>query len=267
LGWARTGTPFAQRLLYERLIAPIIPVAERRDLKPPAFLHLDPADRFPRVTVREAGEGPEGLFGPFRNRRGADKARDEVNRLFELRPCDSVFEPDPALPLGRGCLYAQVRSCAAPCLGRLSEEQYRARAVRATAWLADPAARTEASASLPASVVRIQGSRMVVVSVGRKEIALFPVREGRVLEEATLSTTAEEIDATVTRLEWPESAGPDDWPWLAVWMAGPRGRGSCLQIRDPVEPDALAAAVRAALPVRFARPSGGDNVGTSRGEA
>lgn len=267
LGWARTATPFAQRLLYERLIAPLVPVAERRDLKPPAFLHLDPEDRFPRVTVRGADLGPTGLFGPFRNRRGADKARDEVNRLFELRPCDFAFEPTPALPLGLGCLYAQVRSCAAPCLGRLSEEDYRALAVRAAAWLADPAARADASASLPATVARVQGSRMVVVSAGRKEVALFPVREGRVLDTAAVSTPPDEIEAATARLEWPEGDGPDDWPWLAAWMAGPRGRGSCVPVRDPGARDALAAAIRAALPARFARPSGGGNVGPSRGEA
>ena len=126
IGWVEADAPFRQRLLYERLASPLVPLSARRDLKPPVFLHLDPAQRFPRVTVRGADGGPRGLFGPFRDRRAAEKARDALHRLFPLRPCDYAFEPDPALPLGLGCLYAQVRSCAAPCLARVGEEEYRA---------------------------------------------------------------------------------------------------------------------------------------------
>ncbi|MGE5126222.1 MAG: hypothetical protein ACM3PV_08025, partial [Betaproteobacteria bacterium] len=120
LGFVETRGPFHQRLTYERLMAPLVPLSARRDLKPPAFLHLDPTRRFPRVSVAglepsvsaDASEpelsGPAGgpLFGPFRDRRAAEKARDAVHRLFPLRPCDYRFEPDPSLPLGLGCLYA-----------------------------------------------------------------------------------------------------------------------------------------------------------------
>ena len=119
LGWTGTHTSFEQRLQYERLSAPLVPLSERRDLKPPAFLHIDPRERFPRVSVQDTEGGVAGLFGPFRSRRAAEKALDAVNRLFGLRPCDFVFEPDPVLPLGLGCLYAQVESCSAPCLSRV----------------------------------------------------------------------------------------------------------------------------------------------------
>ena len=112
-------------------MAPLVPLSARRDLKPPRYLHLDPAERFPRVTVRGTRRERAALFGPFRDRRGARSARDAVSqRSFPLRPCDYAFEPDPALPLGLGCLYAQVRTCAAPCLSRVSEEAYRALAAR-----------------------------------------------------------------------------------------------------------------------------------------
>ncbi len=266
LGWARTATPFAQRLLYERLSAPLVPLSERRDLKPPAFLHLDPEERFPRLSVRDTEKGVSGLFGPFRNRRAAEKARDALNHLFALRPCDYVFEPDPSLPLGLGCLYAQVRSCSAPCLARVSEEDYRALAGRTAAWLAGPEARTDAPDAVPSSVVRAQEAIAVVVSVGRREVGLYPVREGHVLDAAARTTPAAEIDASVARLEWPAAAGPDDWPWLAAWIASPRGRGSYVPVHDAHDRGALAEAIRGALPARFAGLSAGGNVGTSRGE-
>ena len=181
VGWARTGSAFGQRLLYERLIAPLVPLAERRDLKPPAFLHLDPGERFPRVTVREAAGASS--YGPFKSRRLAEKARDVVNRRFALRPCDYAFEPDPTLPLGVACLYAQVRSCAAPCLERVSEDDYRVIAGRAADWLGDSRSRPDAPGAVPPLVEAVGGQRAVVVGAGRKEVELYPVAEGRVLEQ------------------------------------------------------------------------------------
>ena len=267
LAWARTANPFAQRLLYERLAARLIPLAERRDLKPPGFVHLDPDQRFPRLTVSGTDRGTAGLFGPFRNRRAAEKARDVVNRLFGLRPCDYTFEPDPSLPLGLGCLYAQVRSCAAPCLSRVSEEDYRALAARAAAWLGDPAHRDDAPSAVPTTVRRMQGALAVVVGAGRKEVGLYPVREGRVLDDASVTVAPDEIEAAAAGLEWPTVGGADDWPWLAAWIASSRGRGTYVPVQDRDDREGLAAAIRSALPPRFAGPSGGGNVGHSRGGA
>ena len=122
VGFAETRGPFHQRLAYERLLAPLVPLSARRDLKPPAFVQLDLGERFPRAVVTGR---PEAAFGPFRDRRAADKAKDAVQKLFRLRPCDARFEPAADLPLGLACLYAQVSSCAAPCLGRVGEDAYR----------------------------------------------------------------------------------------------------------------------------------------------
>lgn len=260
IGWVEADAPFRQRLLYERMVAPLVPLSARRDLKPPAFLHLDPSQRFPRVSVRGTDGGPHGLFGPFRDRRAAEKARDALHRLFPLRPCDFAFEPDPALPLGLGCLYAQVRSCAAPCLARAGEEEYRGLAARAAAWLADPGARETAPPAVPPAVSAAEGARAVVVDAGRTQIGLYPVRAGRVLEEAAVLAPPAELESAAAALAWPDGGGGGDWPWLAAWLRSPRGRASWV----PAGPDAAAllAAVRAALPARLAAPAGG-NVGPS----
>jgi hypothetical protein len=264
IGWVEADGAFRQRLLYERLVAPLVPPSSRRDLRPPAFLHIDPSQRFARASVRGAEGGP--LFGPFRDRRAAEKARDALHRLFPLRPCDFAFEPDPALALGLGCLYAQVRSCVAPCLARVTEEEYRALAARAAAWLSDPSARADAPAAVPALVSAAQDQRAVVVDAGRREVSLFPVRGGRVIEEAAVTAAPADLEAAAARLSWPVHEGPDDWPWLGAWLRSPRGRASwvasCGEARD-----ALVAAIRTALPPSFAAPARGDNVGASRGEA
>ncbi len=257
VAWIETDGPFRQRLAYERLCAPVVPVSARRDLKPPAFLHLDPSQRFPRATVSAAGEG--ALYGPFRDRRAADKARAALQRLFPLRPCDYAFEPDPALPLGLACLYAQVRSCAAPCLARVSEADYRGLAARAAAWLADPSQRPDAPAAVPATVAAASG-RAVIVDVGRRSVGLYPLRGGCVLDDAAVVTAPVELDAALARLAWPLPTAAPDWPWLTAWLRGAKARAAFLIVADSWSASQLRAAVRAALPHAFALPAAGDNV-------
>jgi len=276
VAWVETDGPFRQRLAYERLAAPLVPVSARRDLKPPAFLHLDPAERFPRVTVRAAGE--QALYGPFRDRRAAEKAKSALQRLFPLRPCDYSFEPDAALPLGLACLYAQVRSCAAPCLMRASEADYRALAASAAAWLADPSRRehplgvadhlpgASARPVIPATVTAASG-RAVIVDRGRRSVGLYPVRGGCVLDAAALVMPEAELEAAVHRLSWPETEAAPDWPWLTAWLRSPKARASFVVVRDSWSAAELDAALRAALPRGSADRAAGDNVGATRGEA
>jgi hypothetical protein len=267
IAWIEADAPFRQRLLYERLVAPLVPVAARRDLKPPSFLHLDPLERFPRVTVRSAGADPDGLYGPFRDRRTAEKARDAVQRLFPLRPCDYAFEPDPALPLGLGCLYAQVRSCAAPCLRRVGEEEYRTLASGAADWLADPSLRGDAPSTVPATVAAVAGARAVVVDAGKSGITLFPVRAGRVLDAAALAVARGGLALALEQLAWPGPGVADDWPWLLAWLRSPKARACFVVVPEPATPGRLFAVVRAAVPARFAALLAGGNVGPSRGGA
>jgi hypothetical protein len=263
VAWVVTDGPFRQRLAYERLAGPLLPASARRDLKPPAFLHLDPAERFPRVTVRATGEG--ALYGPFRDRRAAEKAKSALQRQFPLRPCDYSFEPDPELPLGLACLYAQVRSCAAPCLARVSEADYRGLASNAAGWLADPGRRGGAAA-VPASVAGASG-RALIVDPGRRSVGLFPVRGGRVLDAAALEVPQAQLEAAVARLAWPETEAAPDWPWLTAWLRSAKARAAFVIVADTWSLSERLAAVRAALPRTFAPPAAGGNVGATREEA
>ncbi len=249
LGHVVTTSVFGQRLVFERLMAGHVPPSARRDLKPPAFLHLDPGERFPRVTVRDLEHGPAGLFGPFRSRKAAERARGALHKLFPLRPCDYVFDPHPELPVGLGCVYAQVRTCAAPCLARISEETYRALATEAASFLARSGGRpAEAAEWLPAWVAAVRGGRGLVVAIGKDGVELHPVREGSVLEEWSVIAREEELAASVDRLRWdpPEAAHPD-WPWLCAWLHDPRGRGTYLVVEDPPDNDRILAQARQAL--------------------
>jgi hypothetical protein len=243
-----TTSPFHQRLTYERLMARYVARGDRRDLKTPFFLHLDPEERFPRVSVRSAEGGVLHLFGPFRDRGTAEKARTGLHKMIALRPCDYVFEPDPALPLGLGCLYAQVRSCSAPCLSRVSEDDYRALARDAARFLGHVVARPTTPPWLPAAVGKADANGLVV-GVGKAGFELYPVAKGAVVEEKrAVVKDADGLGGAVAALGFnPPDSARDDWPWLSAWLSSPRGRGSYLVLPEPLDVPGLVAALRERL--------------------
>jgi hypothetical protein len=232
--WKTTSSAFHQRLVYERLMAGYVKPEARRDLKPPAYVHLDTGERFPRLSVRGADAAPSNLYGPFRDRRAATRAVDALHKLVPLRPCDFTFEPAADLALGLGCIYAQVRTCAAPCLVRVSEADYRALAVRAQALLARPEGRPPEIASwAPTWVAAVEGGRGVVIERGREGLELYPVRQGAVLEEASVRVEAGRLEEAVESLRWPEPDTPrDDRRWLSSWLHAPRRTGVYLAMDE-----------------------------------
>ena len=225
VAYVRASSPFAQRLSFERLMARHVPLSKRRDLKPPVYVHLDPAARFPRLAVRPSSAlTREHLFGPFRSRQAAQAAIEGVHRLFPLRPCDYAFEPAPDLALGLGCVFAQVGTCAAPCLVRTSEEDYRDLAARAVAALGSPGARPAALATLvPPWAGAVAGARGLIADRAGEAIELYPVVESAVVEEAMATAPAEEVSAAIAALAWTGPPEPrDDMPWLVPWLHGKR---------------------------------------------
>jgi excinuclease ABC subunit C len=221
LRFAPTASEFGQRLRYERLMADHVPLAKRRDLKTPAFLHVDPADRFPRVVVREAGGEGAHLFGPFRDRAAAGRARDLLHKRIPLRPCDYVFEPQPDLPLGLGCVYAQVRTCAAPCLSRVTEDAYRDLARQAEELLSAPHAR---GGELPPWVARLHEARALVAERTKQGFELFAILEGRVVDETACSDG--DLVEAIGRLRWSAPPAADDLAWVSAWLHAPKRKGA-----------------------------------------
>jgi hypothetical protein len=259
VAFAEATSAFHHRLLYERLMAVHVPRARRKDLKPPGFLRLDLQERFPRLVTVGEGDDLSTAFGPFRDRKAAEKAREALHKHLRLRPCDYTFEPDPQLPLGVSCLFAQVRSCAAPCLKRVSEAEYRDLSRQAAEALAAAEARgPELSAVIP-PFVSAAGSRGLVAASNREGVELYPVRGGRVYEEhqAIVPRAADEtlppvadLAAALASLGSFEPGTPpegDDRPWLLSWLQAPRRGGDYLVWpRDEPLPD-LAARVRQVL--------------------
>jgi hypothetical protein len=232
LSFSVSTSQFGQRLAFERLMARYVPMSARRDLKTPAYLNLDATERFPRVTIVMGGSGRSDLFGPFRDRKGADRARDGLHKLFPLRPCDFNFEPASDLALGLGCLYAQVKTCAAPCLVRVSEDDYRSLARKAVDLLAAPSARmSDPPAWLP-PFVSTAASRGLIAERGASGLEMYPVVAGVVCEDA-MAVAGDDVRGTAAQLRWPSPASPGaDEAWLMAWLYERRRRGLYVAIGD-----------------------------------
>jgi hypothetical protein len=249
VAYAVTTTSFLQRLTFERLMARYVSPAARRDLKAAAYLHLDPNQRFPRLEVWPGAQGGAGVFGPFRGAKEAGRAREALHKIFPLRPCDYVFEPDPSLALGQGCLFAQIRTCSAPCLMRITGDAYRALARETARFLAQPEARRDASQDcLPPRVAAADG-RGLVVEQGPNGIEIYPVRAGAVLEEESrMATASEDVETALESMLWaPPDPPRDDWPWLLAWLGARRCSGHYLAVGASSEPAEVAARLRAVL--------------------
>jgi hypothetical protein len=223
LRYRTTLSLFEQRLVYERVMGPLVPRKARRDLKDPFYLHLDPAERFPRIAIRQGPPRGPSCYGPFRSRAQAEDALRDLHRRFPLRPCDYTFEPDPALPLGLSCLFAQTRTCAAPCLCRVTEDAYRTLAREAAGVLGDPALRS-GLASIPPFVRAFgEGVGLVVIEAGGR-LALFPVRGPSVLVSEPV--WVDRPDLLEARLGFePPPEPPDDAPWLTEWLYARKREG------------------------------------------
>jgi hypothetical protein len=247
LRFVKTTSAFGQRLAYERMMAARFPGISRRDLKPPAYVGLDGAERFPRVVLHSGGGGRPDRFGPFRDRASADKAVHALHKLFPLRPCDYTFEPHPDLPMGVGCLYAQVRSCAAPCLVRVTEEAYRALAAEAARFLAVPGTRPPESAAWLPAFVTAAATRGVVVEAVRKGFEIYAIAAG-VVADAPVVAPSDALDPALASLPWPEAEAPGrDERWLTSWLYERKRKGVYVIAPEGTSGDAIAANVRAAF--------------------
>lgn len=104
-----------------------------RDDKRYLALRADPTRDFPRFTTcRIIREDGAHYFGPFPSATVVRVALDFVEKRFGLRKCNSLT---PCPEDHTHCMADIIRFCTAPCLGRISEADYRKRFDEACAFL------------------------------------------------------------------------------------------------------------------------------------
>jgi excinuclease ABC subunit C len=132
--WLTVGSEVEALILESQLIKAHLPPYNvlGREYPHYIFLRFVPNNPYPYLELSDgvAGDGA-AYYGPFWGRRSAEQTLEFVNRLFQLRRCTGSL---PSAREGRGCFYAQVRRCSAPCLGRVDRAGYGA-AVRSAGEL------------------------------------------------------------------------------------------------------------------------------------
>ena len=104
-----------------------------RDDKRYLALRADPSAAWPRFTccriVRDDGAR---YFGPFPSAPVVRAAKDFVEKRYGIRECEAIA---PDAECHRHCLADVIRTCSAPCLGKVTADEYRARFEEACAFL------------------------------------------------------------------------------------------------------------------------------------
>jgi len=94
-----------------------------RDDKSFPYIAVTVEDEYPRVMfTRERHRRGVVYFGPYANAKKVRETLDVLNRAFRFRPCEG---PRPGRHSGIPCLDYHIDRCLAPCVGRVSPEEYR----------------------------------------------------------------------------------------------------------------------------------------------
>lgn len=94
-----------------------------RDDKSYPFIAVTVGDEYPRVIfTRERHRAGTKYYGPYSNAKRVRATLDLLNRIFPYRPCEG---PTPGRQSGIPCLDFHIERCAAPCIGNISQDDYR----------------------------------------------------------------------------------------------------------------------------------------------
>src|SRR5215212_10570567 len=93
-----------------------------RDDKHYPYIRINVQDPWPvvRVTRRMQRDGAR-YFGPYPHASSVRQTLDTLSRLFPHILCDRTITGHDARP----CLYFHIGRCPAPCIGEISQDQYR----------------------------------------------------------------------------------------------------------------------------------------------
>jgi DNA polymerase-3 subunit epsilon len=279
-------------LLESKLVKRYLPEANSllRDYHDYPFIKVDLGDPHPRLeATRERPTDGAVYFGPFRRPGVVSSAVVFLNEQLGMRQCAGTLKPgQPPCPL------LEMKKCLGPCIGAVSDTEYRAAVDRALAVLRgeetellETAARRrdelaeelrfEQAAELRdrirdlEQVVTVQqrvtaftDRNVVLVAPDREpdRKRLLLIRRGRLAEEVSLPVRAtpshlRHVLRRVYMSGWNQHVSKDELDDLSIldsWLR--RHRGDFVEVQiSPDEPEAAAPALRSVLAPAEALPA------------
>lgn len=118
-----TGSEAEALLLEAQLIKKFRPAYNvlLRDDKSFPFILLREDHDFPRIQKHRGAQKTKGkYFGPFASAGSVNQTLNALQKLFLLRSCTDSFFNNRSRP----CLLYQIKRCSAPCVDRITKEDY-----------------------------------------------------------------------------------------------------------------------------------------------
>ncbi|OPY37946.1 MAG: excinuclease ABC subunit C [Methanoregula sp. PtaU1.Bin051] len=97
-----------------------------KDAKRFAYIEMS-KEEYPRIGIARRTTGDAVYFGPFTSAAERDAVLKVARRIFRMRSCRKLPK--------RACLRYHLKSCSGPCVGAISEEDYRRQADNAALFL------------------------------------------------------------------------------------------------------------------------------------
>ncbi len=141
--FVRTRSEVEALLLESNLIKRLKPRynVSLRDDKSFPYIELTSNHAFPRLTKHRGSRSNGTYYGPFASAGAVDRTIVALQRAFLIRSCsDSVFSTR-----SRPCLQYQIKRCTAPCVGLVSDADYKAQIDEVRGFLAGNSREVQAS--------------------------------------------------------------------------------------------------------------------------
>lgn len=119
-----TGSETEALLLEQNLIKQQRPPYNilLRDDKSYPYIFVSDRDSYPAIRFRRGSGRQKGrYFGPYPSSNAVKESLNLLQKVFRIRQCEDSFFRNRSRP----CLQYQIKRCTAPCVGMISEQEYR----------------------------------------------------------------------------------------------------------------------------------------------